>query len=527
MKYTRHLTSTPQTRPLPGRTDMIKNNAGGYGFAASTAEQLERFMLIGSEGGTYYASENKLTVANATSIIALLAKDGKLVVDSAVNTLTEGKAPKADPALFVLALAAAYGDANTKKLSYLAIQKVCRTGTHLFTLVGMINELRGWSRGLRNGVAKFYTSRSPEQIAYQMVKYRQRNGFSHRDILRLSHPKTNNEQVKGLFAWACGKTPEQTLPVIINAFQDVQSTPNVKEIARLVTEYRLPWECVPTEQLNKPEVLEALLPSMPLTALMRNLNRFANAGLTTGISDTTLKICERLTNLELTKKAGLHPVNVCNSMLTYSTGRGFKGSKTWDVNQKIVDALHETYYNSLTVMPVSNKRVLVAVDTSGSMSTPVGGTAMTATQFSNVLALTMLKVEPYAEVIGFNTMLHNISYGRRSSLDEVLKTPSPGGGTDCSLPFEYALKNKLKLDAIVILTDSESWAGGKHTFELLTHYRAQVNKDIKVIEVASVANPYSQFPDDKDLLRVVGFDSAVLNVIGKFIGMTTKDEEVA
>src|SRR5579863_8446459 len=171
---------TPQTQPIFGRTDMVKNNAGGYGFEVTPQQRLERFLLIGSEGGTYYVGEQKLTQENATTIIALIKSYGLSVVSTVIDFATNNRAPKADAGLFVLALAATHGDQDTKNASYSAIAKVCKTATHLFTFLANIQNLRGWSRGLRRGVARFYTDKDAGQVAYQLVKYRNRAGFTHK-----------------------------------------------------------------------------------------------------------------------------------------------------------------------------------------------------------------------------------------------------------------------------------------------------------------------------------------------------------
>src|SRR6267142_950864 len=90
---------TPQTKPIFGRTDMVKNNAGGYGFEVTPQDRLERFLLIGSEGGTYYVNEQKLTEENATAIIGLIKSDGLSVVATVVNFAENNLAPKADAGL--------------------------------------------------------------------------------------------------------------------------------------------------------------------------------------------------------------------------------------------------------------------------------------------------------------------------------------------------------------------------------------------------------------------------------------------
>ena len=83
---------------------MKKNNAGGYSFKIDPWKQLDRFIILGSEGGTYYVGEHELTVKNTKNIANLLKKDPRRVIDRAVEISLEGRAPKNDPALFVLAM---------------------------------------------------------------------------------------------------------------------------------------------------------------------------------------------------------------------------------------------------------------------------------------------------------------------------------------------------------------------------------------------------------------------------------------
>lgn len=510
----------PQTQPIFGRTDMIKNNAGGYGFEVTPQERLERFLLIGSEGGTYYVGEQELTEQNATNIVNYIKTNGTKVVTTIVDFAENNRAPKADATLFVLALATTYGNEETKKVAYNAISKVCRTSTHLFTFLANIQNLRGWSSGLRKGVAKFYTNKNSEQVAYQLVKYRNRAGFTHKDVLRLSHPSTNDSKLNELFKYAVGKVvPTETSNQLVNAFETAQSLgSNTKTLTNLIREFKLTWEMIPNESLNNEEVLTALLENMPTTALLRNLNRFSYNGLTDSNNRVVKSIVKKLTDEEAIKKSGIHPLNVVNSMVTYASGMGKLGSKTWEANQNIVDALSETYELALKALVPTGKTILVGVDVSPSMQKNVNGMQLTAMQIANVLGLTLIKSEKNAELVCFDTGIVKPTFGRRNSLDSVINMEAEGNGTDCAQPFVHALKTKTKYDAIIILTDNETWAGNRHGLELLNEYRKDINKNVKVIELAMVATPNTTLPvDDKNVLRVVGFDASVTEVINSYL----------
>lgn len=515
--YSSNITNRNQQQPAFGRTDMVKNDAGGYGFEVTPQERLERFLLIGSEGGTYYVGEQKLTEDNAKNILNMIKSDGSQVVQTVVDFAVNRRAPKADAGLFVLALAASFGDQTTKNAAYQAVTSVAQNSTQLFTFLANIQNLRGWSRGLRKAVARFYTGKSIDKLAYQIVKYRNRAGFTHRDALRLAHASTTDAARNELFKYAVGKLTEaESTNTLVQTFGKAQ-TAKGKDLVSLIDSAKLTWEMIPTSELNDPEVLKALLPNMQLTALVRNLNRFAKAGLTKGNSPTTKAIVAKLTDKEFVG-SNMHPVNVINSLLTYQSGRGVKGDSTWEVNQNIVDALHDTFDLALKSITPTGKKILIGVDISGSMNAAVGGMQMTASQVAQVLANVMLKSEKNAEMVWFDTNIVPTRLGRKSSIQEVLRNSPSGGGTDCAQPIVYAANNLESYDAILILTDTETWAGRKHGFEVLASYRKNVNRDVKIIEVALEASGNTTMPsDDKNLLRVVGFDASVIDVINAYL----------
>ena len=42
----------------------------------------------------------------------------------------------------------------------------------------------------------------------------------------------------------------------------------------------------------------------------------------------------------------------------------------------------------------------------------------------------------------------------------------PMGATDCSLPFVWATKNKVKVDVFIVYTDNETYHGSQHPSEV-------------------------------------------------------------
>jgi 60 kDa SS-A/Ro ribonucleoprotein len=137
--------ATPQTRPVPGRADQVRNNAGGFVFAKDLWTQLEDFLILGTTGGTYYLGEDKLTADNADVVFQAVREDGPravaLIVD--VSTSRPPRAPKNRPCLFALAAASAMGDPATVQAVKTALPLVARTTDHLSMFFGYRKQLKG------------------------------------------------------------------------------------------------------------------------------------------------------------------------------------------------------------------------------------------------------------------------------------------------------------------------------------------------------------------------------------------------
>jgi len=546
---------TPQTEPIPGKAQ-VKNSAGGFTFAVSDWTRLERFLILGSEGGSYYASEKKLTKENAESVIRCIKADGLRTVQTIINISEAGRAPKNDPAIFALALCLKLGDVSTKRLAVTAVPRVCRIGTHIFSMAEVVKSLGGWGRLTKKAFTYWYTGQHADQLAMNVAKYQSRNGWSHRDLLRKLKPTPANDVQKATYRWAVGKTTEEELtagtniPAIIQGFEKAKKAGSVAKVVKLIEEYGLPRECIPTEHLNSVEVWDALLTSgkgMPMTAMIRNLGKMSEVGLIKPLSKATKYIVERLVNAEELKKARVHPISILMALSTYRTGHGLKGSLSWKVDQNIVDGLDSAFYKAFDAVEPAGKRFLLALDVSGSMwSGNVGGSGLTPRDASAAMALLTAKTEKWHHVIGFTAgnsrgrggglfrappLLGGgggNGYGGVTELDISPKMRLPEaiakisgldfGNTDCSLPMEYAIENKLEVDAFVVYTDSETYAGRRHPVQALQAYRQQSGIDSKLIVVGMVSNGFSiADPNDPGMLDVVGFDTNVPTIMADFV----------
>ncbi|HYH78169.1 MAG TPA: TROVE domain-containing protein [Longimicrobium sp.] len=544
MDFTQHFATrlralvTPQRAPIPN-AGQAPNSAGGFTWAVDRWARLDRFLVLGTEGGTYYIGERELTVENATAVAECIAENGPRAVARIVEVSEAGRAPRNDPALFALAMAAGTGDEATRAAALEALPRVARTGTHLLHWLRYVQAFRGWGRGVRRAVGRWYTARPPRELAYQLLKYPQRDGWSHRDALRLAHPKPESDERRALLARAVtGALPENApetdavrlVRAVAGLHADAEMEP--RRAAEWVREHRLTREMVPTHLLAHAVVWEALLEGMPLTALIRNLATLTRVGVLAPGSDAVATVAARIADAAALKRARVHPVQVLSALRTYAGGHGVRGSGVWQPVAGVVDALDAAFYLAFGAVEPSGKRTMLALDVSGSMTAPVHGLqGLSCREASAAMALVTAATEPrhfftaftagsYPSMHpGFPSGLTTLALSPRQRLDDAVARVSnlPFGGTDCALPMVEARKNRWAVDVFVIYTDNETWAGSIHPAQALRQYREAGGIAAKLVVVAMASNGFTiADPDDAGMLDVVGFDAAAPALIGQF-----------
>ncbi len=580
---------TPDRKPIPGREkEMIQNHAGGFSFATSEMQRLLRFLIVGADTNTYYQDQKTLVKENAKNVQKCIEADPRAVVDLVVDVSVNGRALRQDAGLFVLAMVAAYGvdipqpgsdeeradyeraaDARSYALSVLG--KVARTPTALYTFANYIGDMRGWGRGLRRAFGRWYTEKPLNKLAMQAWKYKQRGGFSHRDVLRLAHPITDDlgrnkifeymthpdesPLTKGLPKYKNGRVKGFASEVKemgysgdggilrTNALNQIAAAEEVlhmgkgddKRVAKLICDYRLTHEAVPSELKKSPLVWEALLEDMPLQAMVSNLGRLASVGLLKPMSEGQKKVVAELSNSEAIKRSRMHPMRFLIAAKQFGSGKGRSGM-TWASNARVMDALDDAFYGSFGNVVPTGKNLLVAIDDSGSMQGGWGSPVMGIPNFSAAeaacaMGLVLYKTEPNCHMIGYATQYtewKNLSKNIR--IDRLKKLVGGGGGTYTALPLHYVLDMGLDVDGIVSFTDNETWAGGYWGYglgrsgrsgkvaELLPQYSRKVGHSVKFINCATTATSCTDVdPSNKDMFEVAGFDAKVPTLIGEFL----------
>lgn len=529
-RYARHVStkSTPQTQQVRGKAQ-VKNEAGGYVFAVDCWTRLHRFLILGNEDGSYYATERQRTLETVDCIDAALAEDPRRTVDTIVGISTAGRAPKNDPAIFALAYVAGTAkDAWVRSLALSHLSEVCRIGTHLFDFCTAVQAFRGWGRGLRDAVARWYTGRSPMALAMQVTKYQQRNGWSHRDVLRKAHPEVaglTNEVLQYVAQrekwWGhTGIDHDGDVTQFLIAVEEAK-TASTSRLIRLILDHGLVREHIPTEKLNDVDVWDALLDKMPLTAMIRNLGKMTAIGLLKPLGERVGHVAACLRDAESLKRQRVHPLNILIAQRQYAAGRGDKGSLTWGPVPQITDALEDAFYLGFDAVEPTGKNFYLGVDVSGSMSWgQCAGAPISCCEAAAVMAMVAARTEPNTYIAGFCDQMVDLGITVKDTLASAAEKAQKNnfGGTDCALAMRDAIARKLDVDVFCVYTDGQTWAGEQHVFQALQQYRQASGRRAKLAAFQLEGNSFSiADPSDAGMMDFCGFDTAVPPILADFV----------
>lgn len=510
---------------LTGRP-MVANNTGGMVFQLDNWSRLRRFLILGAEGNTYYSSERKQITENVGVIKSCMAENPLRVVEEITKVSVDGVAPKNDPA--ILALALSLSEAKTDQVKNAiadAVPQVCRIGTHLFKFTEMVDKVCKWRGYVKKAVNNWYRSKPAKDLAYQVAKYQSREGWSHKDVLSLCHPKLSGDSIAVSYwcrkGWPeVGEAPHPSENLrLLWAVETIKKAKTVNEVVKLIEEYRLSQEMVPTQWYKEPQVWEALLQHMGPEAMIRNLARLTASGLLKNLNKGSKFVVNKLNDHASLQAKRIHPLFVLNALRTYQSGHGDKGSLTWTPVQSICDSLDEAFYGTFKSVEPTGLNWMLGVDISGSMGMgTIAGSKLTPREAAAAMSLVTANVEKNCWVMGFSHNFVDLKISPKDSLPTTMAKMSslPFGATRIALPMEYARQNGLDVDAFAVYTDNELNMGG-HPVTALREYRKSSGNNAKCIVSAFTATAFTVAdPNDPGMLDVVGFDSSAPKLMSEF-----------
>lgn len=507
------------------------NAAGGKAYKLSDAEALAQFAATGTFGDTFYTS-----AVDQLDTVLKYARNvtPEFIAKLAVYSRESGKM-KDMPALLVAILFARGEDRLVRKV----FNRVIDNGRMLRTFVQIVRSGKLGRKSLgtfgKKLIQKWFDDRNDALIFRDSVG----NDPSLADVIKLAHPNPKDPSRQALFRYIIGKelNAEQTeaLPQVVKNFEAFKQ-------ARLALKAGKPS---PVQDLNPdvPDVPFQMLTALPLTTedwtrialkggwhfIRMNLNTFARHDVFKS-KIATKTIADILRDPKAIEKARVLP---------YQLLMAFTAAE--NVPAEISIALQDAMEHATKNVPAFNapNGVLVFPDVSGSMDSPVTGeraaaSKMTCTQVAALFASAVLRTNPGAEVLPFDTRVHLVRLNPRDSvMTNAQKLNLRGGGTDCSVALAAANAANHKADLVIYVSDNASWVdarpnvygstGTMHQWRLFKRR----NPAAKMVNINITPASTTQASNDKDILNIGGFSDAIFETINNFVSAKTGESWVS
>jgi len=484
------------------RTDTV-NEAGGTAYAFTVRHALAQLAVTGTlpGGGSYYKS----------------GQDG---LKEALNTAAKCEAGWiAKCAIY----AAEHGmkDMPALLLAYLSTCDIALTETVFPRIVHNSRMLRGFCQILRSDVVgrksfgrvlkrcirQWLDSRSEYQLFGDAVGGKSAGGVSIADIIKMVHPKPANAEREALYGYIIGK---EGVPDVVRAYEafkagETEELPNVR------------WELLTALDL-KPEHWKLIARRAGWRQAVKQLNTFHRHQVLDD-PETVEILAQKIADEETISKLKPFPHELVSA---------YKFGIT--APQPILDALHAAMEYVTAYVKVPAGKVLLGVDVSGSMGSPVTGWRGSATgklcctDVACLLAAVVAKRNPDAQVIPFDTKRYDIRIDRMNPILTTAEQLSQrgGGGTSVSIPLAWALDTGFEPDHVILLSDNESWADSRGSSAATKTMRCFRQLQQKVPHLRMVCldlqpDTSTQAADEADVLNLGGWSNQLWSVIVDFL----------
>lgn len=481
--------------------------------------RLERFLILGSEDGYYCVQDRPATERNLGSVKECLRSDGLRVVRTVLDIATSGRAPKNIPALEVLALASSpsFAGALTNATALAALPEVARTPADLRAFVTLVDEVRGWGRGLRSAIANWYLSKPAGELAYQIMKDAASDAgdeaWKHADLIRLSHPKAESPALNAVFQWAVEGVLGHLATADIRhgelrhvyAYEQVKKAASESEVVRWIEDVHLTHELIPRGWKQSARVWEALLENMPYPVMVSQLGKMTEVGLLLPHSAAAALVVARLMDRRRVANAKVHPIELLSVWLAYRKSNGLSN---------VLDALEDAFYLAFDNIEAPSGNIYLAID-SGS---PV--------ELAAAMAMVCVRGEGEATIGVFHDRLRPVNISRKDRFARVClamasdTSRARATGPIGSIPIDDARRRGMPVDTFIVLTGNPAGTWECNPAGALEEYRRATGIPAKLVVVGMTAEecPIGELYDAGQLY-IAGFDASVLAVIAEFLRM--------
>lgn len=467
-----------------------QNRANYPAYSRSAEEQYLQTLLTNTMGNTYYADRNQLLEEAGELHIEMAERRPEFMARGLVYARNEGYM-RLQP-LYGLAVLSYY---RPDLFAQVFLQVVLIPSD----LSDFLTILQGLGRGEGGRAVKRQVNRFLAGVSeYWALKYNGRGrGYSLGDAIATAHPKPADRKQQALFRYLRGHEANLGLLPQVEALENLKRANTEKKQIRWITEGKLPYSTVTGVIKPSKAVWETILRQMPAFALLRHLNALLRAGVFDDEANLQYAV-ERLTDREALAKAKILP---------------FRFAVAYEQVQHPVlrDALREAVELTFGNLPELGGQTAIFLDISGSMS----GEYL---RIGSVFALALYKQTQGNSLFWlFDTRVTDAKPSRKDSILSQAERIRPRGGTDTGAPVRELLRQKKKVDQIIIITDEQQNSGSPF-YAALMEYRAKVNRHVKafIVDIA----PYRTAmvpPQDNDTHYIYGWSDQVLAYIARTV----------
>lgn len=359
------------------------------------------------------------------------------------------------------------------------IRGICLRGDDATELMSFY--LNTFGRPIPNSVRKGINAMFTGFDEYTLAKYKgDGKSVKMRDLVCLCHP-----------------TPKDT------AQSDMWKRLLENKLATPMT-----WETELSANGNNKRTWEKLIDSgkVGYMALLRNLRNILQAS-----PSNIDKVWAQIENPVTVRKSRQLPFRFLSAYKAVSEVRNV-GSRAYDALENAVDA-------AIDNIPKLPGTTVIAVDVSRSMSSPVSSKSdIRCVEIGMMLGLIANRICENGLFYTFDTRIEKYALSRRAGiLETCIRNAACGGGTDMGLPFEAMIRDRIKADRVIVISDNVcnsgySWYSHKPVQSLADEYRRKSGNDIWVHAIDLQGYGTQQFTGPKTNI-IAGWSEKVFNFI--------------
>ncbi|GFR79784.1 60 kDa SS-A/Ro ribonucleoprotein [Elysia marginata] len=296
----------------------------------SNLDLLARLVCTGSENGCYNALEKPDVSEEKTPCLAsFVTKESGLVAVRRLRRVFNHRSfISKEPLLYCLAriirgtlVKDSHKEDEVREDAYTLAQDICETADDLFTFVDLHKKVaephKGWGRGMRNLVHRWYESKSPQALANHVTRVKSGRGWTHRDVIRQCHILPGKSKAASLVVHYLvnGKkeiekheetSEDSEMAEVLSLLRAVEalnaSSPQEKELVRaLIERHKLLYRQIPSKMFQLYETYEALLCHMPTEDLFRCVPKMASIGMLDRTKEQSKLVIDHINNTQAVK----------------------------------------------------------------------------------------------------------------------------------------------------------------------------------------------------------------------------------